>query len=82
MEVSTNGEGTDGRTDILLATINARYIHASVGLRYLLANLGEMRERARILEFEIKQKPLRSPRNCCATNPALSGWASTFGTRR
>jgi succinate dehydrogenase hydrophobic anchor subunit len=28
---------------ILLATLNARYIHASLGLRYLLANLGDLR---------------------------------------
>ena len=38
--------------EILLATINARYIHAAVGLRYLLANMGELRERTRIVEFE------------------------------
>ena len=31
--------------DIVLATVNARYYHASLGLRYLLANLGELRER-------------------------------------
>jgi hypothetical protein len=29
--------------DILLATLNARYSHASLGLRYLRANLGERR---------------------------------------
>ncbi len=28
---------------ILLTTINARYIHASLGLRCLQANLGELR---------------------------------------
>jgi hypothetical protein len=28
--------------DILLTTLNARYAHASFGLRYLLANLGEL----------------------------------------
>jgi len=26
--------------DILLTTLNAKYIHAAFGLRYLLANLG------------------------------------------
>ena len=30
---------------ILLSTLNARYAHASLGLRYLLANMGELRER-------------------------------------
>ena len=44
--------------DILLATINARYIHAAVGLRYLLANMGELQEQTQLLEFEIKQRAL------------------------
>jgi len=37
--------------DILLTTINARYLHASMGLRCLLANLGTLASRARIVEF-------------------------------
>ena len=37
--------------DIVLATINARYVHASLGLRYLAANLGDLSARAKILEF-------------------------------
>ncbi|MEN9317405.1 MAG: hypothetical protein RIS35_3798 [Pseudomonadota bacterium] len=37
--------------DILLTTINARYQHASLGLRYLLANLGPLAARAELLEF-------------------------------
>ena len=32
--------------DILLATLNAKYIHAAFGLRYLLANLVVLRTRA------------------------------------
>ena len=41
--------------DILLVTQNARYHHASFGLRYLMANLGPLRERARLLESTIKE---------------------------
>jgi len=41
--------------DIVLSTLNARYIHSAFGLRYLLANLGPLRERARIEEFDIKR---------------------------
>jgi len=41
---------------IILSTLNARYTHASLGLRYLLANLGELQEQARILEFVIGLK--------------------------
>ena len=44
--------------DIVLATLNAKYIHSSFGLRYLLANLGTLRERACIAEFQINQAPL------------------------
>jgi radical SAM superfamily enzyme YgiQ (UPF0313 family) len=38
---------------ILLATLNARYSHASLGLRYLLANLGELADQAALREFTI-----------------------------
>lgn len=41
--------------DILLITLNARYSHASLGLRYLKANLHELEDRAEILEFTIQQ---------------------------
>jgi len=37
--------------DIVLATINARHAHASLGLRCLAANLGELRARTALLEF-------------------------------
>jgi hypothetical protein len=43
-------------SDIVLATLNARYAHASLGLRCLRANLGELRERSVIREFVIGQK--------------------------
>ena len=42
---------------ILLSTLNARYIHASLGLRYLLANMAELQSSTRILEFTIRQSP-------------------------
>ncbi|HYF57766.1 MAG TPA: radical SAM protein [Burkholderiaceae bacterium] len=40
-------------TDIVLATLNARWSHASLGLRCLLANLGELAPRARIEELTL-----------------------------
>jgi radical SAM superfamily enzyme YgiQ (UPF0313 family) len=40
-------------TDIVLATLNARWTHASLGLRYLYANLGDLQPRARIAEFTV-----------------------------
>ncbi|WP_088922187.1 B12-binding domain-containing radical SAM protein [Granulosicoccus antarcticus] len=43
--------------DITLATINARYIHASLGLRYLFANMGELQPRTLLQEFTLEQRP-------------------------
>src|SRR5213594_412013 len=44
--------------DIVLTTLNAKYLHAAFGLRYLLANLGELKARACLAEFDIHQRPL------------------------
>ncbi|MFZ6861852.1 DUF4080 domain-containing protein [Undibacterium sp. Ji67W] len=38
---------------ILLTTLNARYAHASLGLRYLLANMGDLQPQTQIHEFVI-----------------------------
>ncbi len=45
------------QADIVLATLNAKYIHASLGLRCLHANLGVLRSRAVIREFVIHDRP-------------------------
>ncbi|MCH2211810.1 MAG: B12-binding domain-containing radical SAM protein [Fuerstiella sp.] len=39
--------------DIVLTTLNARYWHSAFGLRCLLANMGDLRERTLMLEFSI-----------------------------
>lgn len=44
--------------DIILTTLNAKYVHCAFGLRYLMANLGELQTQARILEFDINQRPI------------------------
>ncbi len=41
--------------DIVLATINAKWIHPSLALRLLQANLGGLAEKSRILEFALRQ---------------------------
>ena len=40
--------------NIILSTFNARYSHSSFSLRYLYANLHELQESSKILEFVIK----------------------------
>lgn len=59
--------------DIVLTTLNAKYIHAAFGLRYLLANLGQLRERAHILEFDINQRPVDIAEILLAQNPRIVG---------
>lgn len=66
--------GEAGRqTDIVLTTLNARYAHAAFGLRYLLANLGPLKSHARIVEFDINQKPLDCVEAILALNPKIVG---------
>jgi len=59
--------------DIVLATLNARYLHSAFGLRYLLANLGELQPRAALLEFDINQRPLDIVEAILATGPGIVG---------
>lgn len=59
--------------DIVLATFNAKYAHASFGLRYLMANLGELQSRATIAEFEINQRVGDVLEAIVALNPKIVG---------
>ena len=38
---------------IILTTLNSRFTHSSIGLRYLYANMNELQEETQILEFSI-----------------------------
>jgi radical SAM superfamily enzyme YgiQ (UPF0313 family) len=60
--------------DIVLTTLNAKYIHAAFGLRYLLANLGELQSRACLAEFDINQHPLDIAEVLLARNPKIIGF--------
>ncbi|MEZ6062750.1 MAG: DUF4080 domain-containing protein [Planctomycetaceae bacterium] len=42
-----------GMSEIVITTLNARYQHSSFGLRYLLANMGDLQSRTTMLEFGI-----------------------------
>lgn len=59
--------------DIVLATLNARYLHAAFGLRYLLANLGDLQPRAALHEFDINQRPLEIVEALLAHQPRIIG---------
>ena len=60
--------------DIVLTTLNAKYIHAAFGLRYLLANLGDLRPSAALLEFDINQRPLDIAEMILARDPKIIGF--------
>jgi radical SAM superfamily enzyme YgiQ (UPF0313 family) len=60
--------------DIVLTTLNAKYIHAAFGLRYLMANLGSLRARAAMLEFDINQRPLEIVEKLVAQEPKIIGF--------
>jgi radical SAM superfamily enzyme YgiQ (UPF0313 family) len=59
--------------NIVLATLNAKYIHASFGLRYLLANLGPLRAETSLLEFDIQQRPNDIVEAILAREPKIVG---------
>ena len=60
--------------DIVLSTLNAKYIHAAFGLRYLFANLGGLRPRATLVEFDINQRPLDIVERLLAQKPKIIGF--------
>ena len=64
---------------IVLATLNAKYIHASLGLRYLLANMArhggdELRVRTLLREFTIARVPQDIVDELLALDPAIVGF--------
>lgn len=59
---------------IVLATLNARYAHASLGLRYLLANMGELRDETEIREFVIRTPAAQIVERLLALQPRVIGF--------
>ena len=60
--------------DIVLTTLNAKFIHAAFGLRYLFANLGDLQPRAVIAEFDINLRPLDIAEALLAREPKFIGF--------
>src|SRR5690349_21135741 len=59
---------------IVLTTLNAKYIHCAFGLRYLLANMAELRAITELVEFDINQRPLDVAEILLARNPRIIGF--------
>lgn len=60
-------------SDIVLSTLNAKYIHPAFGLRCLLANLGGLAGRAALAEFDIKTSPAAAAESILAREPRIVG---------
>jgi radical SAM superfamily enzyme YgiQ (UPF0313 family) len=61
-------------TDIVLATLNARYIHAAFGLRYLKANMGSLESQTALLEFVINDHPAETLTKLLEQDPKIIGF--------
>jgi radical SAM superfamily enzyme YgiQ (UPF0313 family) len=59
---------------IVLATINARYAHASLGLRYLAANMGALADETRIMEFVLGERPADIVERILSAAPRIVGF--------
>ena len=58
---------------IVLCTLNAKYIHASLGLRYLLANMGSLAPQTVIREYTIRRKPQEVVEALLSLSPRIIG---------
>ena len=59
---------------IVLSTLNARYVHASMGLRCLAANMGDLRAQTLLAEFVIGQKTEDIVEQLLALSPRVIGF--------
>ena len=59
---------------IVLCTLNAKYIHASLGLRYLLANMGRLAPHTVLREFTVRRKPQELLDELLALSPRIIGF--------
>jgi len=59
---------------IILSTLNAKYIHASLGLRYLYANLEDLQTQAKICEYTINTRAIDIVEKLLEQNPKIIGF--------
>lgn len=58
---------------IVLTTFNAKYIHASFGLRYLYANMRQLQAQTQLREFTIHVRPIDAAEEILALEPKIIG---------
>ncbi len=59
---------------IFLVTLNARYAHSSLGLRYLLANMDELASQTQLLEYIINLRPQDVAEKLLEHKPRIIGF--------
>ena len=59
---------------IILSTLNARYIHSSLGLRYLLANMGDLQNDTQLIEYNINTRPIDIVESLLEQEPKIIGF--------
>lgn len=59
--------------EIFLSTLNARYIHTAIGLRYLQANLDELSEKTAIMEFTLTDQTFEIAEKLLCSSPRIIG---------
>ena len=60
-------------SQITLTTLNARYIHASMGLRYLYANMGDLQPITKLIEFNINSRVIDIAETLLKDKPEIIG---------
>ncbi|MCK5917342.1 MAG: DUF4080 domain-containing protein [Cocleimonas sp.] len=66
---------TSCTAEIILTTLNSRYIHCAFGLRYLYANLGDLQAITSLDEFTIHERPLDIAEKILKKNPKIIGFS-------
>ena len=65
----------NSQTNIILTTLNSRYIHCAFGLRYLYANLEDLQPQALIKEFTIHERPIDIVEKLLEVQPKIIGFS-------
>ena len=65
----------NNQTNIILTTLNSRYIHCAFGLRYLYANLGDLQAQALLKEFTIHERPIDIVEKLLDFKPKIIGFS-------
>lgn len=60
-------------SEIVLTTLNARFAHTAFGLRYLLANMGDLRDKTKLLEFTLGMRERDMVEQILSEQPAIVG---------